>query len=125
MKKKLIVLGKDNKERVVYLTDETVESLKLYLKTRKDKNEALFLNNKNNRIAPGGIRWILNDISKKTGVENIHPHRFRRTLATDLLNKGMAIQDVSKVLGHANVSITQTYYYHTDEKVEKEFRRFI
>lgn len=123
--KKLIVLGKGNKERVVYLTDETVESLKLYLKTRKDKNEALFLNNKNNRIAPGGIRWILNDISKKTGVENIHPHRFRRTLATDLLNKGMAIQDVSKVLGHANVSITQTYYYHTDEKVEKEFRRFI
>lgn len=107
------------------MTDETVESLKLYLKTRKDKNEALFLNNKNNRIAPGGIRWILNDISKKIGVENIHPHRFRRTLATDLLNKGMAIQDVSKVLGHANVSITQTYYYHTDEKVEKEFRRFI
>ena len=76
-------------------------------------------------MPPGGIRWILNDISKKTEVENIHPHRFRRTLATDLLNKGMAIQDVSKVLGHANVSITQTYYYHTDEKVEKEFRRFI
>ena len=57
--KKLIVLGKGNKERIVYLNNETIESLKLYLKTRKDNNEALFLNNKNKRIAPGGIRWIL------------------------------------------------------------------
>lgn len=83
------------------------------------------LNNKNNRIALGGVRWILNDISQKIGIENIHPHRFRRTLATDLLNKGMAIQDVSKILGHANIIITQTYYYHTEEKVENEFRKFI
>lgn len=68
---------------------------------------------------------ILNDISNKTGIENIHPHRFRRILATDLLNKDMAIQDVSKILGHANIAITQTHYYHTDEKIEKEFRKFI
>ena len=57
--KKLIVLGKGNKERIVYLNNETIESLKLYLKNRKDNNEALFLNNKNKRIAPGGIWWIL------------------------------------------------------------------
>ena len=76
-------------------------------------------------LSPNSIRWILTNISEKTGVENIHPHRFRRTLATNLLNNGMAIQDVSKILGHSNISITQTYYYHTDLKVEKEYRKFI
>lgn len=123
--KQVIVLGKGNKERKVYLTDETCDSLKKYLETRKDDNEALFINTKNARINPNGVRWSLHKIEDKTGVENIHPHRFRRTLATDLLNNGMAIQDVSKLLGHANVGITQRYYYHTDQKVETEFRKFI
>lgn len=64
-------------------------------------------------------------MSKKLDIENIHPHRFRRTLATNLLDSGMAIQDVSKILGHANIAITQKYYYHTDKKVETEFRKYI
>lgn len=124
--KKLIILGKGNKERIVYLTDEAVQSIQDYLRTREDNNEALFLSDKKkNRLSPNSIRWILTNISEKTGVENIHPHRFRRTLATNLLNNGMAIQDVSKILGHSNISITQTYYYHTDLKVEKEYRKFI
>lgn len=124
-KKQVIVLEKGNKERLVYLTDEACESLIKYLETRKDDNEALFINLKKNRIASGGVRWILHNIKSKTGIENIHPHRFRRTLATNLLNNGMAIQDVSKLLEHANVNITQTYYYHTDAKVEAEFKKFI
>ena len=91
--KKLIILGKGNKERIVYLTDEAVQSIQDYLKTREDNNEALFLSDKKkNRLSPNSIRWILTNISEKTGVENIHPHRFRRTLATNLLNNGMAIQ---------------------------------
>lgn len=123
--KQVIVLGKGNKERKVYLTEEACESLQKYLTTRKDGNEALFINSQKNRIAPGGIRWILHDIENKTGIENIHPHKFRRTLATNLLDNGMAIQDVSKILGHANIGITQQYYYHTDKKVEQEFRKYI
>lgn len=123
--KQVVVLGKGNKERKVYLTEEACEILQKYLATRKDDNEALFINLQKNRIAPGGIRWILHDIENKTGIENIHPHRFRRTLATNLLDNGMAIQDVSKILGHANISITQQYYYHTDKKVEQEFRKYI
>ena len=121
-KKQVIVLGKGNKERRVYLTNETCEVLQKYLKTREDKNEALFINARKDRIMPGGVRWVLHSIEEKTGIENIHPHRFRRTLATDLLNRGMPIQDVSKLLGHTNVATTQTYYFHTDDKVEKEFR---
>lgn len=123
--KKAIVLGKGNKERYVYLSDEACESLIKYLRTRQDNNEALFLNRKKNRINPSGIRWILHNIENKTGVEDIHPHRFRRTLATNLLDEGMAIQDVSRLLGHTNVGTTQVYYYQTDKKVESEFRKYL
>lgn len=121
----LVVLGKGNKERRVYLTKETCDSLLDYLKDRKDKNKALFINKNYNRIAPGGVRYILKNIEEKSGIENIHPHRFRRTLATDLLNEGMSIQDVAKLLGHANIDTTRRYYYHTDKKVESEFRKYL
>ena len=124
-KQQVIVTGKGQKQRKVYLTDEACEALLKYLNSRCDNNKALFLNNKNNRINPGGVRWILHNMETKTGINNIHPHRFRRTLATDLLNKGMPIQDVSKLLGHANVKVTQKYYYHTDQKVEIEFRKYM
>lgn len=123
--KKLIVLGKGNKERFVYLTDEAINALKDYLKTRNDQNEALFINYRKERISKSGVERICREMSKKLDIENIHPHRFRRTLATNLLDSGMAIQDVSKILGHANIAIAQKYYYHTDKKVETEFRKYI
>lgn len=124
--KTLIVLGKGNKERRVYLTEESCYSLKKYLETRKeDDNKALFINLRKDRITQWGIRWILKDLENKTGIFNIHPHRFRRTLATNLLDNGMSIQDVAKLLGHTNVSTTQRYYYHTDKKVENAYRNFI
>ena len=123
--KTLIVLGKGDKERRVYLTDECCKSLKQYLSTRDDDNPALFLNRLKNRISPCGVRWIFKDLEQKTSVPNIHPHRFRRTLATDLLDKEMAIQDVAKLLGHANINTTQRYYFHTDKKVEKSFREIL
>lgn len=123
--KQLIITGKGNKQRKVYLTDETCQTIKNYLNTRTDNNKALFVNYKKNRITDDGVRWILHSIENKTGIKNIHPHRFRRTLATDLLNKGMPIQDVAKLLGHSNVKVTQKYYYHTDKKVEIEFRKYM
>ncbi len=123
--KKLIVLGKGNKQRVVYLTKEACDTLTDYIAERDDNNDALFLSFRGKPLTPSSFRDILHRIEDKSGVENIHPHRFRRTLATDLLNKGMAIQDVSKILGHANVSVTQRYYYHLDEKVENEFRIYL
>lgn len=58
------------------------------------------------------VRWILNDISKKNGIENIYLHYFRKTLVIDLLNKDITIQDVSKILEHTNIE----QYYHTDKK---------
>lgn len=123
--KKLIVLGKGNKQRVVYLTKEACDTLTDYIAERDDNNNALFLSFRGKPLTPSSFRDILHRIEDRSGVENIHPHRFRRTLATDLLNKGMAIQDVSKILGHANISVTQRYYYHLDEKVENEFRIYL
>lgn len=120
--KTLVVLGKGNKERRVYLTNESCNSLKKYLSTRDDDNPALFLNRLKNRISLCGVRWIFKDLEQKCGVPNIHPHRFRRTLATDLLDKDMAIQDVAKLLGHAQIDTTKRYYFHTDKKVERAFR---
>lgn len=124
-KKQLIVLGKGNKERIVYLTDTCCSVLKEYIDSRKDKEEALFISYKRTRLTQSGARNALRRLEYKSGVENIHPHRFRRTLATNLLNKGMPIQDVSKLLGHANVKVTQQYYYHTDKRVEKSYREFM
>lgn len=125
-KKYVIILGKGSKERKVYLTDELCDILKKYLETRDDDNPALFISQKRKqRLSGNGIRSILHSLEAESGVKNIHPHRFRRTLATDLLNKGMPIQDVAKLLGHSRVETTQAYYYHTDDKVEAEFRKYI
>lgn len=119
----LIVLGKGNKQRTVFLNNEAVESLKNYLRTRTDNCKALFLSNKKKRITDSGIRHILKTIEEKTGVKDIHPHRFRRTLATDLLDKGMGIQNVAFILGHSNISTTQKYNYQTTEKIKSEFNK--
>lgn len=125
-KKYVIILGKGSKERKVYLTDELCDILKKYLETRDDDNPALFISQKRKqRLSDDGIRSILHSLEAESGVKNIHPHRFRRTLATDLLNKGMPIQDVAKLLGHSKIETTQAYYYHTDDKVEAEFRKYI
>lgn len=67
---------------------------------------------------------MLKRIEAETGVENVHPHRFRRTLATSLIDKGMSIQDVAAILGHANINTTTTYIYVNKENVKANYKRF-
>lgn len=124
-RKSIIVTGKGNKQRYVYLTDSAIEKIKLYLDTRKDEDPALFLSRLKKRITKSTVENMLKGLEKTSKVDNIHPHRFRRTLATDLLNNGMPIQDVSKILGHASIAITQKYYYHTDEKVKEQYNNYM
>ena len=71
----------------------------------------------------GGVRAMLKRIEKDSGVENIHPHRFRRTLATALIDRGMAIQDVAAILGHSNINTTTTYIYTNKENVKSTYRK--
>lgn len=120
----VIVLGKGNKERTVYMDEVTVLLLRRYLKSRKDNEPALFLGQRNERLTSSGVRFMLKVIEKKTGVENIHPHRFRRTLATNLIKRGMPIQEVAAILGHAKIDTTMRYVYQERTALKNSYKKY-
>lgn len=74
-------------------------------------------------MTPGGVRNALNVVAERAGVEGCHPHRFRRTLATELIDNGMAVQDVAAVLGHDKLDTTMRYVYQSQTSVEYAYRR--
>ena len=119
------VFGKGSKERIVYLDDVSIMYLKRYFNKRKDDNEALFIGKRNERLQASGVRRMLKRIEKRSGVENIHPHRFRRTLATNLINRGMPIQEVKTILGHEKIETTMDYIYIDQQNVENAYRKYI
>lgn len=123
-KKECVVLGKGNKERTVYIDNVTALILQRYLDDRKDKSEALFAGKGTDRLKPGGVRKLLNGIGDRAGVENVHPHRFRRTLATNLINRGMTIQEVANILGHENINTTMTYVFVDQANVHNSYERY-
>ena len=118
------VLGKGNKERRVYLDDVAVMYLKRYFRERTDDSPALFTGKGSDRLTPGGVRYMLGQLEARSGVENVHPHRFRRTLATSLISHGMAIQEVAAILGHDKIDTTMTYIYLDQSAVESAYRKF-
>lgn len=119
-----VVLGKGNKERVVYLDAVTIMLLKEYLAQRNDDNAALFINNHGERLKPGGIRNILKRLSETAGVKNVHPHRFRRTLITNLLNRGMPMQEVAILAGHDNMDTTMHYYTANKNVIKASYEKY-
>lgn len=118
------VLGKGAKERTVYIDSVAGMLLQRYFADRKDSSPALFCGKGSERLTPGGVRVMLKQIEAASGVENIHPHRFRRTLATNLINHGMQLQEVSEILGHTNVNTTMGYVYIEKEKVKNNYKRY-
>lgn len=104
-----IVLGKGDKERTIYISEVAMMNLKEYLSSRNDKNRALFIGRGGKRLSKTGVEALLRKLGKQANVDNVHPHRFRRTLATNLLNRGMSIQDVAQILGHSDLKTTQIY----------------
>lgn len=105
------VIGKGGKERRFYLSEVCAEYLRQYLNSRTDNNAALFVSIKSpyKRLTKEGVEFIVKTLGKKAGISNVHPHRFRRTLATDLVRKGVPIQDVAQILGHSDLRTTQVY----------------
>ncbi len=119
------VLGKGNKERTVYMDEVTAMVLKEYLDARTDPYDALFVGKGTERMTPHGVRNMLDDLSEKSGVANVHPHRFRRTLATNLINHGMPIQEVAYILGHERIDTTMKYVYIEKTSVKNSYRKYI
>ena len=120
-----VVRGKGGKDRITYITSVAAKHMKAYIKTRQEYDGALFLNQRHKRLRPGGIQHILRVIGDRAGVSNVHPHRFRRTLATNLADRGMDIQDIQKILGHSNIATTMRYIKVTDKKVKASYQKFI
>lgn len=123
----VMVLGKGNKEREVYLNARAHLHLKQYLESRTDDNPALFVGTRapHERLTKSGVRNILKKIGSAAGVSKVHPHRFRRTSATDLLRMGMPIEQVQELLGHVKIETTRIYCTVTKEQVRASHRRFM
>ena len=123
---KAIVFGKGAKEREVYFNVKAQLALKKYLENRNDTNEALFvgLQSPYNRLKVSTYEKILRELGDRCGV-HCHPHRFRRTCATILLNKGMPIQEVSKVLGHAKLETTMIYCEIDQQSVATNHKKYM
>ena len=116
--------GKGAKERTVYMNDLAREYLQAYLRNHGITEGAVFLNMEKTRLLPGGVRHILVELGKRAGVSNVHPHRFRRTFATQLAGRGMDIQDIRKLLGHSDINTTMRYVYTSDEQAHASYMRY-
>ena len=75
-------------------------------------------------MTPSGIRRVLVKLGEKSGVENVHPHRFRRTLATNLIYRGMPIQEVAVLMGHEKIDTTMEYVYQSKDRVKKSYEHY-
>lgn len=126
-RRECIVLGKGNKQRKVYFDARTKLHLKKYLDTRDDNNEALFvsLQRPYNRLLISGVEIRLRELGEKLNISKLHPHRFRRTLATTAIDKGMPIEQVQKLLGHQSIDTTLQYSMVNQNNVKESHRRYI
>lgn len=125
--KDLVVFGKGAKERRVYINDRTNMYLREYLQSRTDAEAALFVSVKSphERLTKAGIEDIIRRIGNRAQVEKAHPHRFRRTAATNALNRGMPVQEVAELLGHANLQTTMRYCTVSQDSVQYHHRKYL
>lgn len=122
-----VVFGKGNKEREVYFNARAKIHLKRYLESRSDNNPALFvsLSMPFNRLTIGGVETRLRQLGKRAGLNKVHPHKFRRTLATMAIDKGMPIEQVQRLLGHVKIDTTLHYAMVNQTNVKMAHRKYI
>ena len=122
-----IVFGKGESERVVYFDARTKIHLIEYLQSRVDENPALFvsLNDPYNRLGISGVETRLRELGKKCNINKVHPHKFRRTMATNAIDKGMPIEQVQRLLGHLQIDTTMQYAMVNQSNVKLAHRKFI
>ena len=122
-----IVFGKGNKERKVYFDARTKIHLQRYLAERSDENDALFVSllNPFERLQISGVEIRLRKIGRELNFQKVHPHKFRRTLATMAIDKGMPIEQVQQLLGHQSIDTTLQYAMVNQNNVKESHRKYI
>lgn len=122
-----IVFGKGSKERPVYFDARTKIHLYNYLESRTDNNPAFFVSllKPYNRLEISGVEIRLRQLGRKLGITKVHPHKFRRTLATKAIDKGMPIEQVQQLLGHVKIDTTMQYAMVSQNNVKISHRRYI
>ena len=122
-----VVFGKGDKERIVYFDARTKIHLKNYLKSRTDDNPALFvsLDKPFNRLQISGVEIRLRNLGRRLGIHRVHPHKFRRTVATRAIDKGMPIEQVQSLLGHSQIDTTMHYAMVNQNNVKESHRKFV
>lgn len=122
-----VVFGKGGKERVVYFDARTKIHLQNYLESREDNSPALFVSLKapHERLKIGGVEVRLRELGQKLGIQKVHPHKFRRTLATMAIDKGMPIEQLQRLLGHSKIDTTLQYAMVKQSNVKLAHKKYI
>ena len=122
-----VVFGKGDKERKVYFDAKSKIHLKNYIESRTDNNPALFvtLNAPYDRLKISGVEIRIRELGRLLNLEKIHPHKFRRTMATRAIDKGRPIEQVQKILGHSQIDTTMQYAIVNQNNVKASHRRYI
>ena len=122
-----VVFGKGDKERMVYFDARTKLHLQAYLESRSDDNPALIVSLKSpfTRLSIGGVETRLRELGRHLGVPKVHPHKFRRTLATMAIDKGMPIEQLQQLLGHKRIDTTLQYAMVKQSNVKLAHRKYI
>ena len=122
-----VVYGKGDKERRVYFDAKAKVHLKEYISERKDQNHALFvtLDAPHDRLKISGVEIRLRQLGRRLELERIHPHKFRRTMATRAIDKGMPIEQVQKILGHSQIDTTMQYAMVNQSNVKNSHQKYM
>lgn len=122
-----VVFGKGGKERKVYFDAKTKLHLQAYLEERSDNNPALFvsLDSPHDRLKISGVEIRMRELGRSINIKKVHPHKFRRTMATRAIDKGMPIEQVQRILGHSQIDTTMRYAMVNQSNVKTSHQRFI
>ena len=122
-----VVYGKGNKERRVYFDAKSKLHIQEYIKSREDKNPALFvtLDKPYDRLKISGVEIRLRKLGRSLNIDKVHPHKFRRSMATKAIDKGMPIEQVQRLLGHQQIDTTMHYAMVNQNNVKNSHRRYI
>lgn len=126
-KRECVVFGKGNKERRVYFDAKAKIHLRDYLESRTDDNKALFvtLDAPYDRLKISGVEIRIRGLGRRLSLNKVHPHKFRRTMATRAIDKGMPIEQVQKILGHSQIDTTMQYAIVNQNNVKASHQRYI